>query len=98
MKVEIAKIKLVLDILLNKIEEYNGNSLDLNVDFYWDISFNEIYNPYEEPKNISLGQLSDDLDVINKLSDNHDKIVAYDLKRIAEIIKAISLSSNIEGL
>jgi len=92
MRVNIIELKQILNLLLNKLENKYGEVLDLDVDFYWDIAFDEVYNPYEEPKNISLGQLSDDLDVITKLYYNSNNIVIYDLKRIAEILKAISVN------
>lgn len=30
-------------------------------DYYWEISPDEIYDPYKEPENFTLGQLSDDM-------------------------------------
>lgn len=95
MKVDIIKLRHVLDILLTQIEEKNKDALELSVDFYWDISSEEIYDPYKTPRDFSLGQLSDDWHVIAKLHENSSNLVVYDLKRISEILKAISLSCSI---
>lgn len=88
MKVNIEEIEKIALYLLLKLRESKGESIELNNDFYWDISADELYNPYEEPKNITLGQLSDDLEEIQRLNKSDDAI-PHDLKRLASIIKAL---------
>ena len=92
MRVSIEEIEKVVSLLLSKLRESKGNEIELNNDFYWDISAEELYNPYEEPKNITLGQLSDDLVEIQRLNKSDDAI-AYDLKRLASILKALSIEN-----
>ena len=92
MKVNINEIQKIISLLLSKLKESKENEIELNSDFYWDIAVEELYNPYDEPKNISLGQLSDDLGEIKRLSISDDAI-PYDLKRIAVIIKALSIEN-----
>ena len=53
--------------------------------------FTGVSDPYEEPKIISLGQLSDDLEEIQRLNKSDDAI-AYDLKRLASILKALGVA------
>ena len=92
MKVNIEQIESITMLLLLKLRESKGNEIELNSDFYWDVSKEELYNPYEKPKNITLGQLSDDLDELQRLSKSNNAI-AYDLKRVASIIKALSIEN-----
>ncbi len=92
MKVSIDEIQKITTLLLSKLKESKGNEIEFNNDYYWDISENELYNPYEEPKNITLGQLSDDLDEVQRLNKFDDAIV-YDLKRISGILKALSIEN-----
>lgn len=92
MKVNLEEIEKVVSCLLSKLRESKGNEIELNNDYYWDISAEELYNPYEEPKNITLGQLSDDLEEIQRLNKADDAIV-YDFKRLASILKALSIEN-----
>lgn len=92
MRINIDKLQWITSFLLLKLKEEKGNEIELQNDFYWDISEKELYNPYEKPQNISLGQLSDDLHEVNRLLKSDDAIT-YDLKRISNIIKALSIEN-----
>lgn len=92
MKVNIEEIQQIALHLLGKLKESKGDEININNDFYWDIFAEELYNPYEEPKNIALGQLSDDLQEIQRLSKSDDAI-AYDLKRLASILTVLSIEN-----
>lgn len=94
MKVNVDELDRITSLLLMKFRENIGNEIELTNDFYWDISDSEIYNPYNEPENISLGQLSDDLEEINRLR-NSDSVIPYDLRRIANVLKALSIENQI---
>ena len=93
MKVNIDEIQKITSFLLSRLREEKGNEIEIENDFYWDISSDELYNPYDTPENISLGQLSDQLKEIKRLSVSPDNAVSYDLKRIAVIIKALSIEN-----
>jgi len=95
MKVNIDNLQKIITLLLSKLKEQKGNEIELENDFYWDISSDELYKPYDDPKNISLGQLSDDLAEIDRLSKSRDEAIPYDLKRIAEILKALSVENSV---
>lgn len=88
--VRLDEIQNILTLLISNLREQKGNEIELKNDFYWDIASNKLYNPYEEPNELSLGQLSDDLKEIYRLSKSNEKAISYDLKRIAEILRALS--------
>jgi hypothetical protein len=92
MKINIKEIEKIVSILLSNLRESKGDEIELKNDFYWDISAEELYNPYEEPKNLSLGQLSDDITEILRLK-NSDDAVVYDIKRLSSILKALSIEN-----
>lgn len=47
-----------------------------------------MYNPYSEPKNFTLGQISDDIMKINSVNKTGD-FIAQDFNRIASLLRAI---------
>jgi len=93
MRLNLDDLQGVISLLLSNIKDEKGVEIELKNDFYWDISAKELYNPYEEPKDITLGQLSDDIQEVKKLSQSGENAIPYDLKRVAEILKAISIEN-----
>lgn len=94
MRVNIDELSRVIAILLSNLKNSKGNEVELRNDYYWDISSEQIYNPYDDPNEISLGQLSDDLNEVCRLLSSSDEAIPYDLKRIAEILKALSIENS----
>jgi hypothetical protein len=92
MKVNIDEIQKIISLLLSKLKESKGNEIEISNDYYWDISQDELYSPYEEPKNVTLGQLSDDLEEVQRLIKSDDAIM-YDLKRLSNILKVLSIEN-----
>lgn len=92
MKVNIIDIEKITSLLLSKLKESKGSEIEIINDFYWDISEDELYSPYEEPKNFTLGQLSDDLEELQRLT-KYDDAITYDLKRLSQILKVLSIEN-----
>jgi len=95
MKIRIDDLSKVINVLLSNLSDSLGNEIDISNDFYWDISEEQLYNPYEKPNDLSLGQISDDLNEVNRLCVNDRDVVPYDIKRVAEILKALSIENPI---
>ncbi|RZA02508.1 MAG: hypothetical protein EOP47_06655 [Sphingobacteriaceae bacterium] len=76
-------------LLLNKLKERKGANIELENDYYWDIDSKELYNPSEEPKDLSLGQLSFDWEQIAKAKS--EDLIPYDLERVSNILKALGV-------
>lgn len=92
MKINIDEIQKITSLLLLKLKQSKGNEIEIHNDFFWDIIQDELYNPYEKPKEILLGQLSFDLDNIQRLLET-DNAIPYDLQRLSNIIKALSIEN-----
>ncbi len=94
MKVNIDEIQKIAFLLFAKLKESNGVEIELKSDYYWCFVEEEIYNPYDDPKNLTLGQLSDDLNELHN-SLLSDDLVSYDLRRLARILEALSIENPI---
>ena len=88
-RITIDEIQKILLLLIEKLRNTVDNNIILKNDFYWNIASNQLYNPYTEPKDITLGQLSDDLSTVRRLLEHEDEALPHDLIKVAEIIKAI---------
>lgn len=68
-KINLKDIEVAFDKLIESIRSKHEDSMiELNEDYYWCISSDEIYNVYENPKELTVGSLHDDLDEIKKMS------------------------------
>ena len=94
MKVNVDELQKTILLLLAKLKESKGNEIEIQADFYWDIPWEELYNPYSTPKDLTLGQLSDDLLEVNKVIESQ-AVIPYDLIRISNILKALSVENQI---
>ena len=93
-EIELYKIKKVLELILSEIIklESNNKNIILNKDLYWNILESEIYNVYEEPRNMTIGSLIDDwqyIETLLKLKEDDIQIINYDLHKILSIVKFI---------
>ena len=94
MKIKISEIETTVSLLLTMLKDSIGEEIALDNDYYWEILSEDMYNPYVEPTNFTLGQLSDDITEIRRLKTTGDAI-GYDLKRISRILNALSFENQI---
>ena len=90
MKIDLNELLKATKALINTIGNKNGNEIEVGADYYWSIAPDEIYNVYEKPKQLTLGQLSEDWETL-QLSVRSNNLTPYDLQRISAILKAISI-------
>ena len=93
MIIRIDDLQEMATILFSKLKENIGIEINTSKDYYWNIPDDEIYNPYQEPQNLTIGQLSDDLTELKRLLEKEEAIL-YDFKRLAEILRVVSVASN----
>ena len=94
MTINLDDLEKIILLLIKKMKQSKGDTLEIVNDYYWDVPKEVLYNPYKEPENITLGQLSEDLIEIQKVIEGKEPIV-YDLKRVSCILKALSIENPI---
>ncbi|MBO9675255.1 MAG: hypothetical protein J7577_17540 [Sphingobacteriaceae bacterium] len=94
MKLDLDNLEQMLSVILKKYREVNGNNLVIENDYYWEFDENEVYNVNNEPSSFLIGQITDDWETL-KSSFSSDDLLPYDLQRIANILKALSIEKPI---
>ena len=89
MKVTTKELRRSIDQLLTHLEDGGATEFEIEEDFYWNVSVSERYLPYEEPRALTLGQLSDDLDELRAIRDGQKEPVGYALVWAASILSRI---------
>ncbi len=89
MNIELSELKAIFLLEINHLEELGYEKIEIPVDYYWNIPQNVRYDPYKEPDNLDLGQLSDDWQDLQKIIRGENDPVAYDLVWLSTILRAI---------
>lgn len=68
MTIDIYKIEIIFNLIINKLKSDGIHKIFLDDDFYWNIQSNLLYDPYNEPNQFDMGQLSEDYDFFIKFN------------------------------
>jgi len=90
LRIPVERLRAVVDLLMRRIAETAGDSVSLEQDYFWSISPDSLYNVYEEPGELGVGQLSESWQHLESLlKDESDAAIPYHLVWLADIIRAI---------
>jgi hypothetical protein len=89
MSIKLTELRAVSDKLFAHLENRGYTSIDLPVDYYWDIAKQQRFDSYQEPNQFNLGQLSDDWTELQKIQSGDASTVAYALVWLASVLRAI---------
>ncbi|MCP4608498.1 MAG: hypothetical protein GY845_07275 [Planctomycetes bacterium] len=89
MHIKLADLRSISEKLFTYLESQGVESLDVKVDYYWHIPKEQIYDPYQEPSELDLGQLTDDWCELQKLLDTDSQPITYCFVWLAAILRAI---------
>ena len=94
MKIQKKEVLDVLTLLSKKVNENFGDEIFLSTqDYYWQIGLDDMYDVEQEPKELMIGQISDDWSELKRLLVNADDAISYDLVRLGELLKLLKYSS-----
>jgi len=62
-------------------------------DHYWNIDSSEIYNVYNQPKKLDIGQVTEDWNELLQILENkREPILFHDLEHLSQVLRAIAES------
>ena len=93
MTIKIDEIRQACNKLLDFLESNGNNEIITDLDFYWNIQSSSLYNVYEDPENMTIGQLSDDLNELRKIINNETEPVGYALVWLSSLLRLIGEKS-----
>ena len=88
--IQVSELEKSLSLLLEALRKQQGEVIELpQLDLYWAIAPEELYNPYETPAHLTLGQLTDDLEEMGRIANGETPPVALDFAKLSAILAAI---------
>ena len=89
MNVTTQELRRAANLLLDHLEASGQTEFKIDEDFYWNIPQEQLYNPYDKPTDLDMGQLSDDLGEIRKIVNDESPCVGYALVWLAPVCRRV---------
>ena len=89
MQVSVSELRAMTEKLFLHLERKDYSSVELSTDYYWNIPKEFRYNPYEEPKDLDLGQLTDDWANLRKILEGTTEPVGYAFVWLSTVLRAV---------
>lgn len=89
MRITTEELRKAMEALLSHLERSGHATVDLDQDYYWSITPEQRYDPYSEPKQLSIGQLTDDWAEVNAVAQGEKEPVGFALVWLASILRAV---------
>jgi len=88
LKIDVDQLEQALKTLVDELRKKKGKIINIEqpIDYYWSIAGNDLYNPYENPTELTLGQLSDDLEEMNRIASKKSEPVSYDFVKMSSVM------------
>ncbi|MGJ3353240.1 hypothetical protein [Providencia sp. Je.9.19] len=89
MKIELSLLEEAVVTIFKEMKEQGVDDIDLDSDFYWNVPSEFIYDVYNEPPRLDIGQLEDDYETLCKAKEK-ELLVKYNLKNISTIFRYLA--------
>lgn len=90
MKVELDFLEKVVASIFREMKMRGIDGVQLDADFYWNVPSESIYDPYNEPGQLDIGQLEEDYETL-RFAHKTDALIGYNLKNISPIMRYLSV-------
>lgn len=93
MEITLSDLRHRMNNIMQRLQDEGYSEFNIDVDHYWSIPADELYDPYQEPRTLTIGQVTDDWNEVERVSNGERGIIPYHLVWLAEVIKAVGHSS-----
>ena len=92
MKVSTEELREFLEVILKRLEDRGKQEIHIEADFYWHVPQEAWNDPYVEPKDLTLGQLSDDIAELRRITSGASDPLVYAAVWLGAILRAVGES------
>ncbi|MEO0460583.1 MAG: hypothetical protein AAF219_07055 [Myxococcota bacterium] len=88
-KISVVELRAAAEKLFAHLEDSGNSDLEIDVDYYWHVPAEARYDMNHEPADLTVGQLSSDVDEILRLSRGELEPLNFGLVRLATVLQRI---------
>jgi hypothetical protein len=89
MRIKIADLRAISNLLFDYLEETERTEFDIDEDYYWSVPKTGRYDPSKEPTDMELGQLTFDWNELTAISRAESPPIGYALVWLSEVLKTV---------
>jgi hypothetical protein len=87
MKIRLAELRQVAEMLFDHLEAQGNDEFDIADDYYWTIRREQLYDPLKDPTELGLDQLTDNWEWLNSVRSGEAAPTAYHLVWLAAFLR-----------
>ncbi|MEM6369581.1 MAG: hypothetical protein AAGD10_14900 [Myxococcota bacterium] len=80
-------------LLFDHLERSVDAEIKIDSDFYWEVPKDARYDSYSEPKEFTVGQLSEDVGQVLRIAQGESEPIGYGLVWLAQVLRRIGEDS-----
>ncbi|MFE3182776.1 hypothetical protein ACFXKR_18170 [Streptomyces violascens] len=89
LQIPIDQLRRVVDAVLRHVEASAGPTVTFNEDYFWSVPNDSLRDVFNEPGDLTIGQLSESWQHLEGLLAHQDQAVGHHLVWLADVIRAI---------
>ncbi|MET8331424.1 hypothetical protein [Streptomyces sp. NPDC005181] len=89
LQIPLDQLRHAFELVLRHVEASAGSTVTLEHDYFWSVPGDELYEVHNEPRAITIGQLSESWQHLEGLLADEDRVVSHHLVWLADVIRAI---------
>ncbi|MDT0453632.1 hypothetical protein [Streptomyces hesseae] len=89
LQIPLVQLRNVFDAVIRHMEASAGHTVALRNEYFWSVPGDGLYDVLNEPKVLTIGQLSESWQHLEDLLVHQDGALGYHLVWLADIIRAI---------
>lgn len=94
-KVTTAELRVALDAILCNLEENGVSEVELQDDHYWDVPQADRYGVHDQPTQLDVGQLTDDVNEVKRIVSGDAPPYGLGLIWLAAVLRRIGELSSV---
>ncbi|MFF2008104.1 hypothetical protein ACFVWY_03380 [Streptomyces sp. NPDC058195] len=87
-EIPVDKLKSLFDLLVERIPA-GEQVLEINKEAFWSVPPDQAYDIYSEPRDLTIGMLSESWGHLEDMLSDPDRVVGYGFVWLAEVLRAI---------
>ena len=89
LRIPVQQLRAAFELLMQRLTEDEGESVPLERDYFWSIAADALYNPYADPGELGLGQLSESWQHLEDVLKDNDLAIGHHLVWLADVLRAL---------
>jgi hypothetical protein len=89
MRIEISELRRIANLLLDHVQSLGADTIEVEHDYYWEIHAKELYDPYRDPSDLGMGQLTEDWKELTRISTGEAPPVGAALTWLGTVLRAV---------